>query len=1106
MGDRRGSALLIVLGFLSFMVVSAVAFSIYMRSERMPSSVFRRKAVSRQLVHAAVARAISDLDNALRADPYPGIHSGNTSQMKNKGGRFLDEWHGRVFMPPNPGTFACPDHTSRNQLSRDGAYRENTCLMAPLSETAAVLNLEALGYVPAPLFNDVRFLSRLTWSAKWRPFDHGAGRYAYVAVNVSDYLDVNRLKDVADAFRSSSSRINLVSLFSGGNYNNSAIDSAGNFRDHNRSGTVNGGRSASSEWPFVSLLDFYLDMQGGYADCKSPFYEWIGTGQSGAGYDGIDKDKIRTQCFVTDSWYPPSPAEAVAGSAIIDLNKHEPEYGSSDSDYGQPFVLDYVRKDNRKSLRDCAQGSAMNTPFFRRFAAGDLPSGSPLTGGQNKSLTFVDAALLKDYLDRDDTPTSLALPCLERVPMVAAMGLSMLPVQLSLVGTTRKTDPETSAGGGTKTTEFTEYKLNPSAFGNNNILTAAIVFPFKRAKEINQTFKARALVRVFLVEETASGLRIDSPLAALRPSDDADWNESASGSFSLRGFKSDVPPVVFTLVSREVTVNTAKDIRRQEDVAIGSDNGRSVNFRFDRPNGFDGQIVFTKKVETITPAKTEADPNPQGKPQPPEYCINASPFNADGTLVEKAKDRWLKEDAFTAEFGSKRFTLQAAAWIMIENDNGDVVDFVPAIADDDNLYNNVSVDLVRQNGYDGSANGTPVFRFRGPSQAAYDLNNADSPLTLVSGDWTPSSYCAVDPRFNYAPEDWLPLNTAMTGDMWVRWVTGIQAANGTDQLLAADGRDSDVFMFVSNQGLLQSMGEFAFISRVTDFGNQAVRGSSTPVDLLRQDNGNMNGTEHRDSDSWNVIAHAGLVWRTYRPYESAGLASDRLLNFRNFGSYGGDTISSKAIRDIGDRGVRVNPYTDSEAILMSAFAFTPYDWWAAAGTNTLGVGVLEDSSNPKDKASARRSMFGDDLDPQYTFSSGSTEARISDDRLKNVAHVIQNTIRADKNGDWQNIYDNNLDWYGDVDPDDENSFRKFLGVDVDEPLHGVDRKFLYSYWRGCLANRQQLLSLCVRSPVRSEAAERARFRRSREDAEWRSSGAIRRHLCIQEKMPIRRVL
>ena len=44
---RRGSALLIVLGMISFMVISAVAFSAYMRYSRLPSSFLRRSSSSR---------------------------------------------------------------------------------------------------------------------------------------------------------------------------------------------------------------------------------------------------------------------------------------------------------------------------------------------------------------------------------------------------------------------------------------------------------------------------------------------------------------------------------------------------------------------------------------------------------------------------------------------------------------------------------------------------------------------------------------------------------------------------------------------------------------------------------------------------------------------------------------------------------------------------------------------------------------------------------------------------------------------------------------------------------------------------------------------------
>ena len=49
MTARKGSALLIVLGMVAFMVVSAVGFSVFMRNNRIPSSYLRRSTASRQL-------------------------------------------------------------------------------------------------------------------------------------------------------------------------------------------------------------------------------------------------------------------------------------------------------------------------------------------------------------------------------------------------------------------------------------------------------------------------------------------------------------------------------------------------------------------------------------------------------------------------------------------------------------------------------------------------------------------------------------------------------------------------------------------------------------------------------------------------------------------------------------------------------------------------------------------------------------------------------------------------------------------------------------------------------------------------------------------------
>jgi hypothetical protein len=180
--SKRGSALLIVLGFLSFMIVSAVAFSVYMRMERVPSSALRRSVVVRQLVKGALAQAISRLDTALGSDPFPGVVIENS--MQNSQGEHFNSWMGRVFMPPNNAA----------GVSLEGRSDDEHRRIADTKETVSVLNLEALGYLPPPLINDVRFNSRRSWAAAWEQLNFDAGRYAFCAVNVSDYFDINKVK------------------------------------------------------------------------------------------------------------------------------------------------------------------------------------------------------------------------------------------------------------------------------------------------------------------------------------------------------------------------------------------------------------------------------------------------------------------------------------------------------------------------------------------------------------------------------------------------------------------------------------------------------------------------------------------------------------------------------------------------------------------------------------------------------------------------------------------------------------------------------------------------------------------------------------------------
>ncbi|MCQ2390008.1 MAG: hypothetical protein MJ240_01180 [Kiritimatiellae bacterium] len=1023
MNRRRGSALLIVLGFLSFMVVSAVAFSIFMRSERVPSSVFRRNVQSRQLVKAALARAMSEIDDAIRNDKFPGLTTDSSRKMNNcdrtdgGGDRYFDSWRGRIFMPPNP------------DMKMDGKYDGN--FMASEDDTVSVVTLEGLGYVPPPLLNDVRFLARSSWSSKWRTFNYGAGRFAYCAVNVSDYLDVNRV--LANVPRSSSNRVNLASLFAqdfkGEQEGVSTADALGSF--------VSSRGNAHSQWPFVSMLDYALALKNGYAGLsqwQSAFYRWCSSTRSTM-YDP-GSDTAADQPFVTDSWLPPNSSETRGAAAIVDLNDRQ-----ENDNGGQPFP----ERSWMEGGKSFEQLTLANSKFARRVANGQTPDGK---GGQNKTFLPVTYAMLYDYLARDDMPVSLALPCVERVPMVTGVSIQNLSLNLTLQANAGAPTTTPTAGGGSTTITITDYVLPNSFVDQLNAVKAQVsfLFPFKRAGELNKTFSARALLRIFLTENGASGLRIGGgkALAGLRPQDGVKsdhWTKCSA--FSLPGVNSPLPPIVFTLASNPVSLSMPTSIREQDDASFHKE------FSFQPITALPVQALLTKQ-ETVNTA-APVPPATTGVPAPPvvEWKFSATPFKADGDLLYTSS-AYQPEADFVAAYAANRYTVQASLWIAIEDAaTGDVVDLVPAIAADDNIYNGVNNNFVAMEGYDGFNNaGVPLFRFKSMTETTPGAT-PDTFFTLSGAAVDhPQAYFAVDPRYNWAPEDYLPVNKQATGNNWIDWVLG--SDNGMDSLLGEDGHDSDIFMFVSNQGFLQSMGELAFLPRVTDFGNQAAAGASGPTDMLAR-NGKYNGVEHATSDTWRSIPNANCVWRTYQPYANGG---DNLLNFKNFPS------GAMAFRDFGARGFRVNPYTDNDAILMTAFAYTPYDWWAAAGMNSPNW----QTTNSKDSFSQRSKGHFEKLEysRKYTFHENSSEAKIGDDKIRTIARKIRDEIRNNPNQSWESVYDG-LDWYGNVEPDDESSFKNFLGVQVEEPLHGVDRKYLYAFWRNCLANRQQLFLVFLRA-------------------------------------------
>ena len=986
---RRGSALLIVLGFLSFMVVSAVAFAVFMRAERAPSSALRRGIATRHLVKAALARAIGDVDDAVRNDVFPGLPgSGNGGvYYHDVNNNAHDVWQGRVFMPPDP----------------EGSTLDVNTRFAPIGETVSVLNLEALGYLPPALVNDVRFLSRCSWTARWRNFPYDAGRYAYTAVNVSDYFDINLLRANRGRFSTDDGRITLAPCFKGssGDVDASAASAFDAFVHENR---VAGG--AASTMPYVSLLDYNLALGARHGKAgfgsgyNSPFWSWINNPSYEIFYQSFDTNEnsnvayAKRQAFVTDSWFPSAAATAADEQTNLLYEA------------GQPW----------STTQDALMRNSADAPIVD--VVGKSTRFKQIMQTENQYLNLADYVTLFDYLDPDDLPLSLAQPCVERVPMAAALEPALSYQFKTRVESVVSTVPATPTPGQPyQQITTTTLKFNAASFPSVAGLRAVFAFPFKYGRALNAgaTFKAQAMLRLALVMSADPaqqvGLRAatDSALANLRPKN-GEW-ASATAFATQRGGQG----AVVTYLGRERTLSFPSQVSDEADAFM--DNGATVFSDL----AFQGtpDVVFAQRTETV---QMSAAGVAQGNPQVAwTFPDGVRPFAADGSALPDVAD---------ASYDSYVIRPYVAMWVKVANNDG-VVDYVPAMLDDDaelgGVNNSASAALDSRLNF-GDAAGTPLLRAMDTSAPlslqtvlAAAMPGGNDYTAPAAATWEPRAFFTVDPRYNWAPEDWLPKSASATRDAWL---------DSLQNVLGQNGCAPDIFMAASNQGYLQSMGELAMLPRLTD-------GSGAAISVT------YNGAVRATDCDWTEIAHKDTAWRTYAAdYElaAADRASDGLFNM---GIVADGT------------GFRVNPYTDNAQILQAAFSLTPCDWWAA-GTNV-------NASGNATSASLKRQMLTSlDRALDHAFCEQNTEARLAAEDVARITQFFMNRFQANPNRKWEDVYDDAWNEYaGEAAQDPALFFGQQLRNGL--LLHAADRKFLYAYWRGCFANKQQLFLIFVRA-------------------------------------------
>ena len=979
---RNGSALLIVLGVLSFLVVSAVAFSAYMRRSRLPSSYLRRSVAARELAKGALAHVIDEIDRAIANGAHPGI-----------GGTSANTWRDRVFF-------------------RGGDEQE-------VSQTAPTLTFEGLAYIPPPLVNEARYWSRKTPTAVWKSFGYDTGRFAYCAIDVSDYFDVNRL--VADYPRSSAAnrRVTIAHLFEDANHRSapSGADAWDKFMEQFRDiddESLEIRFDSNSKMPLISLADFNLALgdHGSIGRIKSPFVEYLKAG-TGAFYPGdgtAQSEAYAAMTFVADGWFPKEARRN--GNAAIET------YDLADSRY-QPYQMNMLVKDRLK-LSQAVLGTGLNTQ-----------------GGKSdlwlERLGGLGCAALADYLDADRTPISLAVPTTERVPMICGISPQLGPSKFSLrmqghdvPPTVKVKESETSQ----TVTQTVTWKINAAeiskAFMQGHV-QALVVYPFlhKDDEDSKQQFEVDGQFSLFfsstdiklrtgprdvlhLAQREIPGPNIDSGIIHVKlPRGIPDMKTLSSG-----------------------TAETQEDAVWDSAVALSLEGGSGLANELNNAGREFLKITYTWK-------QTRADKNQDWTPSlqtlmqtdvsgNSEVTVEAScglpALTADGTVDEDFSDNEKLSKNVKNPNWSKAIKLNAAVWLRVVNtkDNNKVVDLVPACLSDDRIQNGVNdpdtrVEIIGADEFAGKP--FPVMRFDMGVTLDFGVQKllafADGGAGSPDLQASPKSVMVADPRFNYAPEHWFKSGSAnLTAQDW----TGALKNGG---YLGGD-HDGDIFLATSDAGYLQSVYELAFLPHFTNLRTSGKSPSSGNL----QPPGTGNPTTFEAS---GAERNREFMWTSYDPIDlDKGAFND--LPFTSEGT-----------------GMKVNPYSDSTNVLMAAFANTPVDW-------------RRSSTNAMEGAIDYATMSVADFNKKYAWNEYSTGGAFAWGDLRKVAGKFMDLVR--QNSVWKDAW-NNIDWYDLC--SDGNVFPDVPMDDGTDDLWDVDRKFLYGFWRDCFAARQQLFLIFVRA-------------------------------------------
>ena len=986
---RKGSALLIVLGVLAFLVVSAVAFSAYMRRSRLPSSYLRRSVAARELAKGALARAIDEIDQAIANGVHPGI--GGTSQ---------NTWRDRVFF-------------------RGGAEQH-------ISQTAPTLTFEGLAYIPPPLVNEARYWSRKTPTAVWSSFGYDTGRYAYCALDVSDYLDVNRL--VADFPRSSAAnrRITIAHLFEDVNHTSapSGADAWDKFMEAFRDvddESLDISFDSSSKMPLVSIADFNLALghHGSIGKMKSPFVEYLnaGTGSFYPGDGSAQDEAYAAMTFVTDGWFPRSKKTVAEGAAdganAIEL------HDLADGRY-QPYQTMLLQKNGMK-LSQAVLGTALNK-------AGGI------SDVWLERLSGLGCAALADYLDADRTPISLSIPTTERVPMICGISpqLGNALFKVTCEGADKEPTEKSKEGELKRTVEQTvTWKIDAAeirkAFMQGRVQALA-VYPFLHKEESEPTFKVDGQLSLFFSSPDL-GLRT-GPRDALHLAQSQIQPSVIDPANGIISVKLDTATPNMKTLSSGIA-DTAADAVWDSGVTMSLQQGSALATELNNAGRELLKVTYTwtqtrsDEDQPWTPSTQELmgkDVSNDGSVQVIASC-GLPALTAIGTVDEDFTARLVQN--IKNPNWSKEIRLNVAVWLRVINtQDNKIVDLVPACINDDKTQNGITdpderVQVIGQDEFAGKP--YPLMRFDTGVKFSFGVKKlseyVENNSAGVQFDIQPKSAMIGDPRFNYAPEHWFSFNSDnLTPEEWLKncYAPGVDDAN------------RDIFLATSDAGYLQSVYELAFLPRFTNlrtFGNSPSCGN-----LQRLGSAGFTSIVEKGRE-----LNKGFMWSFYDPF-----GDDR------------DAFNELPLTSEGT-GMKVNPYSNSTNVLLAAFANTPVDW-RRAHTNFEFNAALDAVADDV-KAFNQKYAWN-----EYTSSEGCAFAWGD---LEKIAGKFMDRMRSSGNTGWKRVWNDLWDDGANNDASDE-----LLGVKLStetDRIWDVDRRFLYGFWSDCFAAKQQLFLIFIRA-------------------------------------------